>query len=203
VTKFSILLASGLFWLAAGSVARADECATLADTLIPQTASSSYEDFDDTGWRTLASARCFLDSGKSIIAWLSTHQDSATDGQVRTLRYQAARVFAMTGRNRLAKVHLSHSKDPNQAVDAPQNWNAYIDAFSSWLDKDMTGLLSALDQLEAQIPDETGQKPQLIAARRFLVCFGGTYTAIEEDPACLKAAKEYEIPAVLPAPTTN
>jgi hypothetical protein len=160
--------------------------------MIAATAQSSYDEFEETGWRTLAAKDCFFQSGKSIVSWLSAHLDTASDEQVRSLRYQAARVFAMTGRSRTALVHLRHSKDPDQPADAAQDWNAYIGAFSAWLRQDLNKLRTNITKLEAQPVDETGFKPNLIAARRFLVCYGSSYAEIETDPACLKAAENFD-----------
>ncbi len=167
----------------------AENCDALADTLIPQVKTSSYADFDDVGWRTLAAKGCFLQSGKSIVTWLSAHGD-ATAEQTRSLRYHAARVFAMTGRKQVALIHLKHSKNPDQAPDDVQNWNAYIDAFSAWLLQDIGQLRTSIQLLEAQPLDDTGYKPNLISARRFLACYNSAYADIETDTACLKAATQ-------------
>ncbi|PHR54732.1 MAG: hypothetical protein COA47_15145 [Robiginitomaculum sp.] len=161
------------------------DCKTLGATMKTQTANWSYADFEESGWRTLASKKCFFEAGGSIVGWLAAHLDTASPAEVRTLRYHAARVFAMTGRHQVAMIHLSHAHDPDQPENPAQDWNSYIDAFSAWLRRDVDDLGDAVHQLEKQPVDEDGYKPNLSAALRFVVCFDLPYASIETNPECI------------------
>jgi len=162
------------------------DCADLSATLNQQIDTWDYATFEANGWRKLASKECFFEAGASIVSWLNAHHASASAEQTRTLRYHAARVFAMTGRNQVALLHVSHARNPDQAEDAANDWNGYLNAFSGWLQRDITLIRTAIARLETQQIDETGYKPNLAAAKRFLTCFSLPYASIETDPACIK-----------------
>ncbi len=182
------------------------DCQTLGATMNQQTANWSYADFEDGGWRTLASKKCFFEAGGSIVSWLSAHIDTASPAEVRTLRYHAARVFAMTGRHQVAMIHLSHARDSDQAENAAQDWNSYIDAFSAWLRRDVDDLGNAVHELEKQAVDEDGYKPNLSAALRFVVCYDQPYASIETNPACIpdiETAPSNPDETDIPAPPTS
>lgn len=163
-------------------------CQQLSDDLIPQMTGWEYDMFTGAGWRTLANHECFFEAGTAIVKWMGAHQTSMTPQQEQSLRYQAARVFAMAGRNDLAGLHLAKAHNPAQAADAAMNWNAYVDAFAAWLNRDQLALLDAIKKLQQQPDNAEGEKPNLVAAQRFLVCYDKPYASIETDPACLDAA---------------
>lgn len=190
--KFGFVICCFLFLTSAAQAQGSVDCQREQEKMNAQVIDWDYETFEEKGWRTLASKKCFFAAGSSIIKWLSTHQAVATDAQIQTLRYHAARVFAMTGRSPVALVHLNHARNPEQAADASQDWNSYIDAFSAFLRRDLTDLRASIEKLQQQAEDETGQKPNLIAAKRFLICYSRPYSSIENDPMCIE---QTEVPA--------
>lgn len=182
-------------------------CDQLSHDLIPQMKDWKYDMFTGAGWRTLANHGCFFEAGTAIVSWMGAHQDTMTAKQDESLRYQAARVFAMAGRNDLASLHLSKAHDPDQPANAAMDWNAYVDAFAAWIDQDKLALMDAIAKLQNQPVGKDGQKPNLVAAQRFLVCYDKPYASIETDPACLDGAaaitKEQEQSTTQPVAKTN
>ncbi len=185
-------------WLAtsatAQTVSQEDQCLEYGNKVNQQVAGWDYAQFEQSGWRNLAGRKCFFAAGRSIVAWLSAHQDGVTDAQSRTLRYHAARVFAMAGRADIAVIHLQSAKNPDQQDDAEQDWNSYIDAFSAWLRRDVAGLRASIQRLEQQKENAEGFKPNLIAAKRFLLCYTRPYSSIETDPACIEKKDDSAVP---------
>lgn len=165
------------------------DCAKLSHDLIPQMSKWEYKVFNGAGWRTLANHECYFEAGTSIVSWMSEHQKTMTKGEEMSLRYQAARVFAMAGRSDLATLHLAKAHNPDQGPNPAMNWNAYVDAFAAYLDRNQLHLMDALKALEAQPADKEGGKPNLVAARRFLVCFNKPYAMIETTDDCLAGAE--------------
>ena len=160
-----------MIWGFAAQAQTTGTCKELSQQMNQQVVSWDFEKFENEGWRTLANKKCFFAAGSSIVSWLSANLETVTPEQTRTLRYHAARVFAMTGRTRVALVHLEHAKNPEQDPNTAQDWNAYIDVFSGWLRRDVAALRAGIEKLEMQQVDETGYKPNLIAAKRFLICY--------------------------------
>lgn len=163
-------------------------CDQLAADMIPQMTGWKYEMFTGAGWRTLANHGCFFEAGTAIVKWMGAHQTSMTPQEEQSLRYQAARVFAMANRNDLASLHLQKAHNPAQTPNAAMDWNAYVDAFAAWLNRDQPGLMDAIGKLQNQPIDARGEKPNLVAAQRFLVCYDKPYSDIETDPTCLDGA---------------
>jgi len=191
--KFGVFAIVFLLW--AGSVLAqesksVDPCIAYGQEVNQQVSEWDYAQFEENGWRVLASKKCFFAAGSSIVIWLSTHEKEATPAQTRTLRYHAARVFAMSGRSQIAQIHLKQAKNPDQEAGAVPDWNSYIDAFSAWLSRDISALRTSIGQLALQAEDENGFKPNLIAAKRFLVCYSRPYASIETDPVCLEEKKD-------------
>ncbi len=185
-------------WFATSATAQTasqeGQCLEYGNKISQQVAGWDYAQFEQLGWRNLAGKKCFFAAGSSIVAWLSAHQDDVTDAQSRTLRYHAARVFAMAGRADIALIHLQNAKNPNQQDDAEQDWNSYIDAFSAWLRRDLADLRASIQRLEQQKENTSGFKPNLIAAKRFLLCYARPYSSIETDPSCIEKKDDSAVP---------
>ncbi|VAV90987.1 hypothetical protein MNBD_ALPHA06-2060 [hydrothermal vent metagenome] len=183
--KWMLLISLSLFWQTGALAQSAPDCEALGTQMKQQAKVLNYQEFEDDGWRKLAAKKCFFQAGTSIVAWLSAHADTASDEQTRTMRYHAARVFAMVGRTSVALIHLKHARNPDQAEDAAQDWNSYMDVFSGWLRRDLADVQAGIARLELQPIDDGGYKPNLEAAQRFLTCYTMPYAAIETDPACV------------------
>lgn len=194
--RLSIGVLVFVVWGFAAQAQTTETCKDLGQQMNRQVVNWDYTKFEDEGWRILASKKCFFQSGTNIVAWMSANLETTTAEQTRTLRYHAARVFAMAGRTQIALIHLKHAKNPDQALDAAQDWNSFIDVFSGWLRRDVAYLRAGIEKLELQQVDETGYKPNLIAAKRFLICYSLPYSAIETDPQCIEKPAKIEAPAL-------
>jgi hypothetical protein len=198
---FSVIIL--MIWGSAAQAQTTKTCKELGQQMNQQVVNWDYTKIETEGWRTLANKKCFFEAGSSIVSWLSANLEQVTPEQTRTLRYHAARVFAMTGRTRVALVHLEHAKNPEQSQDVLQDWNSYIDVFSGWLSQDVVALRAGIKRLEMQQVDETGYKPNLIAARRFLICYSLPYASIETDPQCIEKRVKVETPALRQKPEAD
>ncbi len=197
--KFWVLTFLASFFLAppllADTAQEAGACVLDDSTLIAQS-KLEYRDFHygANGWRPLTDAKCYAQAAASIVSWLVDHQKSLTPGQVRTSHYQAARNFAFAGQREVALVQLHMAYVSDQPKDVSMDWNAYLDAFSAWLENDQAAYETAIAQLQAQAVDENGKKPNVAAAARFANCWNKNYTAIEYDPACEVGKQAKAIP---------
>ncbi|MCF6292538.1 MAG: hypothetical protein L3J04_03985 [Robiginitomaculum sp.] len=192
-----------MVWGFAAQAQTTETCKELGQQMNQQVVNWDYTKFENEGWRILANKKCFFSAGSSIVAWLSANLETVTAEQARTLRYHAARVFAMTGRTRIAVIHLTHAKNLEQDPEAAQDWNSFIDVFSGWLRRDVADIRAGIEKLELQQVDETGYKPNLIAAKRFLICYSLPYSAIETDPQCIEKPKKVEMPELRQEPESD
>lgn len=135
-----------------------------------------FKSFDQTlpngGWRGLANKGCELEAAKVVEIYHLHHYDNLAPWQARILYWHAGQVYAMQDLTDLAIVRFKKSYNSEEKADDKFKWNAYVKGSIAFLERDMSSLIEARDELKSA---STDARQNLKILESFIRCFKKNY----------------------------
>lgn len=137
-----------------------------------------FQTFDQTlgkGWRVLSEKDCPIEAAIVIDQYYYRHISTLTQQQKRILYWHAGQNYAAGGLENIALIRFRYSFDPDESIEAPFKWNAYVAATIAFLKKDLKRLIQERDKI-AQYPNDNGINLTII--NNMIMCPDSPYRTV-------------------------
>lgn len=147
---------------------------------------ASFDQQEGSGWRPLYEARCYRQAAELLIEYMQRNPELASQQYI--LPFHTGQMLALAGHYDKAIEYMqrSYQRTPQTLI----NWDAYVTATISFLQKDRPELIRQRDLIDQQppmrpgpgVPDSmVGKKVNLDVVDRFVTCFDESYEVAFRD----------------------
>lgn len=175
---FGILIYENAIWAA-------PFCRLFAEDL-KANAALSFDDFDQKGtltssFRALENRGCDAVAADAAEDYMLHHPDLTSDERINVM-FHEGQARAMAGEERIAAMLIAATRSLDQKLDAPFDWNTYVEGTWAFLVKDRARLEAATTALSLR--SGVGNVTNARVLRGLLTCFNRPYKEAYGSASC-------------------